>query len=49
MTESAPQPVLPTEEQLREFAEAIALEPGPSDTGPPPGEILLTVTVDPAA
>jgi hypothetical protein len=48
MSEPAPEPVQPTDEQLREFAEAISLEPGPSDVQPPGGEELLTVTVDPA-
>ena len=48
MSEPAPEPVQPTDDQLREFAEAIALEPDPYHTEPPAGEELLTVTVDPA-
>ncbi|MDQ0992024.1 hypothetical protein [Streptomyces sp. V3I7] len=48
MSEPAPEPVQPTEDQLRELAEAIALDPAPYVTAPIPGEELLTVTVDPA-
>ncbi|MFD7897494.1 hypothetical protein ACFV0C_30250 [Streptomyces sp. NPDC059568] len=44
MSESAPEPVQPSPELLRELAEATAAEPG-TDPQPSNGGELLTVTV----